>query len=514
MLKEMGRNLFRPALRITLWVATAGILASCTGETARGPIATSNVNAAEPVVTTLGSARHVVTVQPAEHLMLDTLPPDEDTHLLWFAGRQTQQTVDGAVVLDGSGGLIRFDEGLRVRRVLLQREGREIVAATAGPGDRLWVADLNGDVMLASLDGSLKPTAKSPFNYTDLGSDGQGGVWLVRSPARFAYALESPDAPLLSRIGADGTAGGTTGLVDLPQHILLADLNNAGHVAGRGDTVYFAPFIRDQILALTAAGETLWVASRDLPQSTTQPKFELQDGKAVIDYHPVNLGATIGPDDRLYVLSTPGFTTDRSRLDVFDRTTGVLLRTAELPVALPTIAVGNEGRVFLLNELQLLTGLSPTDREPIVPFELEQMGGGQMANTDLRGKVTLVNFWASWCAPCREEMPALDSLRHAVTDSGFRFITINEDIHSEDAEAFISQFGSDFPVLLGKGDMKAKYHYFGLPYTILVDRDGKLVQQWIGFAGPDQIARIRAVIDAELQRTTMAGGDHGHEGGH
>jgi hypothetical protein len=97
-------------------------------------------------------------------------------------------------------------------------------------------------------------------------------------------------------------------------------------------------------------------------------------------------------------------------------------------------------------------------------------------------------------------MPALDSLRRSITHDDFLFITMNEDIAVADARSFIDEFGFDFPVLLGKGKLQAKFHYYGLPYTVAVDREGRVLQRWIGYAGEDQLAGIRAVIQAELIR--------------
>ncbi len=64
---------------------------------------------------------------------------------------------------------------------------------------------------------------------------------------------------------------------------------------------------------------------------------------------------------------------------------------------------------------------------------------------------------------------------------------------------------------MGGGKLRAQYHYIGLPTTVLLDRDGRVVQQWIGFAGEQQIQGIRAVVEAELARE--GDGDHQHAGG-
>ena len=152
-------------------------------------------------------------------------------------------------------------------------------------------------------------------------------------------------------------------------------------------------------------------------------------------------------------------------------------------------------------------------REEAPDFTLKSLDGGNLRLEEYRGQVVLINFWASWCAPCREEMPALDSLRRSIDDPDFLFVTMNEDVKVSEARAFIDEFGFDhLPVLLGKGKLRQRYHYYGLPLTVLVDREGRTVQRWIGFAGEEQIAGIRAVIKAELLRGPGGSEVAGHEG--
>ena len=225
----------------------------------------------------------------------------------------------------------------------------------------------------------------------------------------------------------------------------------------------------------------------------------------MVDYAPVNTGIALGPDGRLYVLSVPGFSTATSRIDVFDTENGDLLRSGIVDAPLPTLAADREGRVYLLNELELLTGVPPRERALFSPFDLELLNGGRVTSADVEGKVVLINFWASWCAPCREEMPSLDTLRQSISHEDFVFLTFNEDVRLSPAKKFLEQFGSDFPVALGHGDLRRQYHYVGLPFTVLLDRQGRVVSRWIGYAGAEQLQGIRSIVTAELNRMESMG---------
>jgi thiol-disulfide isomerase/thioredoxin len=446
-------------------------------------------------------------------LLLDSVFPDRPARLLWLEGRTASRMTDGgAAVTDGAGGVLVFDGALRPRRPALASDRRDIVSVAGGAGGDLWLTDADGAVLLAGPEGTLREMAVDAFDYPVVAADPRHpGAWLVRRHQRWEYRLPAGTEPLLVAIDESGSVVGRAGAVVTPQVALLSELASAGHVAVSREGVYYAPFIRDVVIAFSPEGDTVWVASRDLPQSTPEPRFEVSGGRATIDYHAVNLGAVVGPDDRLYVLSTPGFTTSESRLDVFDRATGTLVRTGQLATALPTLAADRDGRVYGIDALKLLTGEAPEERVAFAPFELALLSGGVLGSAALAGRVTLINFWASWCEPCRTEMPALDSLRHEITDNRFQFLTMNEDVNEADAAGFVREFGFGFPVLLGRGRLKERYHYFGLPLTVVVDADGRMVQRWLGFTGPQQIQAIRAVVMAELRRMDGVRGSTFHE---
>ncbi|MGH7526728.1 MAG: redoxin domain-containing protein [Gemmatimonadales bacterium] len=477
-------------------VLAAAALSRAAPATARGPVAVPSPDGAGP-----------------QRLIPDTLPPEGPVRVLWLLGKATQPsgTGEARLAVDGAGGVLSIDARLAVSRLPLQLGGREVGSVAPAPDGVLWLTDAAGDLIQVDDRGRITSAGPAPFAYpTIVGDPLSGDLWMVRSTERFGYRSEAIESPLLIRFrgGRDDTA--SVGRAVRPEHSLLLDLANAGHLVAGPGVLYYAPFIRDEIVALATTGDTLWVTRRKLPQSTAEPRFEVREKQVVIDYHPVNLGIALGPDRLLYVLSTPGFTTIESRLDVLDPATGRLLRTARLSTAQPTIAVGRDGRAYLLDPFHLLSGVPEREREMAPDFDLPTVRGGRLSSAALRGRVVLLNFWASWCAPCRTEMPALDSLRRGIADRDFVFLAVNEEEDIEAARVFIDEFGFDFPVLLGKGSLRQRFHYPGLPYTVLLDRTSRIAARWIGFAGPQQLQAMRALIRTELDRGTDHGGHRPH----
>lgn len=460
-----------------------------------------NDSARSPAVRLVRGVPHVVSMQPDAHLAVDSSSPGERVRLLWLNGRGSQPVPGGSVVLDDEGSVLRVDDHLRVRRAELALEGREVASAAAAVDGGLWVTTLGGELLRVDASGRIAERGSTgPFAYASVAAPADGGdAWLVRSTSRFAYRLDSAP-PLLARVGRSDSVA-YVGTAQVPAHSLLTDLANAGSLAVQGDTVYFAPFVRDEIVAMRSDGGTLWVASRGLPQSTPDPRFELASGKPVVNYHPVNLGIAVGADGKVYVLSTPGFTTVASRLDVFDPGTGALLRSATFDTALPTVAVAADGRVYRVDGNRLLASAPHRTLERAPEIVLPLLAGGS-DTIHVTGKISLVNVWASWCTPCRDEMPALDSLQRVLASrSAFRFVSVNEDVRTASARRFLHEFGFQFPVLLGHGRAKDALHYPGLPYTLLIDGDGRVVRKWIGYAGPTQVNDIRAAITTQLERS-------------
>jgi peroxiredoxin len=109
-------------------------------------------------------------------------------------------------------------------------------------------------------------------------------------------------------------------------------------------------------------------------------------------------------------------------------------------------------------------------------------GSGSVSMADYRGRVVYVTFWASWCLPCRQEMPYLSQLRQRHEGEGFEVLAINVDEDVELAKAFAEEYDMFFPVLRDKDrTVSSKYKVPGFPTHFLVDRDGSIHFSGLGF---------------------------------
>ena len=118
---------------------------------------------------------------------------------------------------------------------------------------------------------------------------------------------------------------------------------------------------------------------------------------------------------------------------------------------------------------------TPAANAPAPDFTLRGADGRNVRLDELRGQVVLVNFWATWCGPCREEMPRLDTLYQKYRKSGFVLLGVNIDDDPHAALATAAKLGVSFPVLLDTDKKVSKlYDLNTMPSTIVIDRDGKV----------------------------------------
>jgi peroxiredoxin len=115
-------------------------------------------------------------------------------------------------------------------------------------------------------------------------------------------------------------------------------------------------------------------------------------------------------------------------------------------------------------------------------FELQSLDGKNVKLSDFRGKAVLLNFWATWCEPCKVEMPWFVELQKEYGPQGFQILGVSIDEGGTDEIAkFAQKMGVNYPVLLGKEAVEQSYGGVGvLPTTFFIDRDGKLVAREFG----------------------------------
>ena len=116
-------------------------------------------------------------------------------------------------------------------------------------------------------------------------------------------------------------------------------------------------------------------------------------------------------------------------------------------------------------------------RLPAPEFSLSDLDGRQYSLAGLRGKVVVINFWATWCPPCRGELPSLQRLWQKYRDDEFQLLAISVDENLDELNRFVAQFGKGFtfPILTDPGLAAARYWPLkGLPATFVIDKNGQV----------------------------------------
>jgi peroxiredoxin len=145
---------------------------------------------------------------------------------------------------------------------------------------------------------------------------------------------------------------------------------------------------------------------------------------------------------------------------------------------------------------------SPREGFSAPDFTLELLGGGQVTLSDLRGQVVMINIWASWCPPCREEMPAIQNVYEEYKDQGLVVLGVNTTYQDSEgaAVAFVDEFALTFPVPLDRhGKVSNLYQLRGLPSTYFIDREGVIHSVVVG--GPMSESWIRSEVEEIIQET-------------
>ena len=156
---------------------------------------------------------------------------------------------------------------------------------------------------------------------------------------------------------------------------------------------------------------------------------------------------------------------------------GMVTYTRRVETAMKTATVDG-GTITLLKE-----------RKAVEPFTVKALDGSDVSPASLRGKVVIVNFWATWCPPCREEIPDLIALQAKYKDQ-LQIIGVSMDDDAAAAKEVAGRFAFNYPLLMG--DAKFGHRYggiLGLPSAFLIGRDGKIVKILRGELKPGELDR-------------------------
>lgn len=127
-------------------------------------------------------------------------------------------------------------------------------------------------------------------------------------------------------------------------------------------------------------------------------------------------------------------------------------------------------------------------------FTLKSLEGSNLRLEEYRGQVVLINFWASWCGPCRQEMPLLDRLHQRYVDTGFAVLGINVEGEVAPAQELIDKVPVTFPVLIDEGQLVSElYKLEAMPSTVVVDRDGVVRYIHRGYKPGDEAKYVEVV---------------------
>ncbi len=136
-------------------------------------------------------------------------------------------------------------------------------------------------------------------------------------------------------------------------------------------------------------------------------------------------------------------------------------------------------------------------------FHLPDLNGEMRSSDEFRDRVILVNFWATWCAPCRREMPALNRLHQHLASRGFSVIGIHVGPDAALAESFLQKVLVAFPILIDEEMVLSGWGVAGLPTTFLIGPDGETLARYVGektWDSKKMVAELKAAIDTAHAR--------------
>ena len=144
-------------------------------------------------------------------------------------------------------------------------------------------------------------------------------------------------------------------------------------------------------------------------------------------------------------------------------------------------------------------GMLPIEPVEAEDFSLTDIEGETVRLSDYQGDVVFLNFWATWCGPCKEEMPLMESVYQDLQDDGFAILAVNFQETVDMARDYINEYGYTYPVPVDEtGEVSRRYSVRGLPTSYIINRDGRVIAAKAGQLVEDERSEeaFRAIVEA------------------
>lgn len=168
------------------------------------------------------------------------------------------------------------------------------------------------------------------------------------------------------------------------------------------------------------------------------------------------------------------------------------------------LSVRRSLQAFCLLAIHSMSALALQVGDTVPAFAQPGLGHGKMLNSEyFRGKVLYLDFWASWCGPCRVSLPAMDELYREFKAAGFEVVAVNVDKRAADASRFLKQHPVSYYVVTDDGSLPRSFGVKGMPTAYLIDRKGRVRRVHEGFRPGDE-QRLRKQIQQLLEEPSGA----------
>ncbi len=154
--------------------------------------------------------------------------------------------------------------------------------------------------------------------------------------------------------------------------------------------------------------------------------------------------------------------------------------------------------IFILVMAVLLGCTSRGDKSSAsaADFKLQDLNGKTVRLSDFKGKPVLIDFWATWCPPCRAAIPSIEKLYKNYGGKGLVVISVSLDEGDWDAvKSFAAEAGITYPVLKGGDDVTSRFQVRSIPMVVIINKEGKIVKRYLGFGDEDELEKdVKAVL--------------------